>query len=122
MEVERFMEYLRIRTEQPRPDYQSCLEWLKRQAEDIGLVFRVHRNEINGKPCIVLSVPPDRLVIDPNGKIPPGSILLNSHMDVVPADPEKWVLGRGAPFDPIITDDGKIVGRGTQDMKCVGFM
>jgi aminoacylase len=42
-------------------------------------------------------------------------ILLNSHYDVVPAAPEDWTL---PPFEGI-RKDGKIYGRGAQDMKCV---
>jgi len=46
------------------------------------------------------------------------TILLNSHIDVVPVFPYKWDL---APFSAHKTDDGWIYGRGTQDMKCVGI-
>ena len=42
-------------------------------------------------------------------------ILLNSHYDVVPAAPDEWTF---PPFDGI-RNNGKIYGRGTQDMKCV---
>lgn len=41
------------------------------------------------------------------------SILLNSHMDVVPVFEEYWIV---PPFSGEIRD-GKIYGRGTQDMK-----
>lgn len=44
-------------------------------------------------------------------------LLLNSHYDVVPADLEAWTV---PPFGAVRNpDDGKIYGRGTQDMKCV---
>lgn len=42
-------------------------------------------------------------------------ILLNSHYDVVPAPREDWTV---EPFSGF-RKDGKIYGRGTQDMKCV---
>jgi|AntRauTorckE5430_2_1112549.scaffolds.fasta_scaffold12596_1 aminoacylase len=42
-------------------------------------------------------------------------ILLNSHYDVVPANNEDWTV---EPFKGI-REDGKIYGRGAQDMKCV---
>ncbi len=42
-------------------------------------------------------------------------ILLNSHYDVVPAQEQDWTV---PPFEGI-RKDGKIYGRGTQDMKCV---
>lgn len=41
------------------------------------------------------------------------AILLNSHMDVVPVFEEYWIV---PPFSGEIRD-GKIYGRGTQDMK-----
>lgn len=42
-------------------------------------------------------------------------ILLNSHYDVVPALDEDWTVD---PFKGFV-QDGKIYGRGAQDMKCV---
>ena len=47
-----------------------------------------------------------------------GSILLNSHIDVVPVFPDKW---DHPPFSAHKTDDGWIYGRGTQDMKELFF-
>lgn len=43
-------------------------------------------------------------------------ILLNSHYDVVPVMREHWNY---EPFEALIRQDGFIIGRGTQDMKCV---
>lgn len=43
------------------------------------------------------------------------SILLNSHMDVVPVFEEFWTH---KPFDADIDDEGRIFARGAQDMKC----
>lgn len=39
--VTRFREYLRIKTVQPNPDYESCKKWLLNQAKDIGLTSQV---------------------------------------------------------------------------------
>jgi aminoacylase len=44
-------------------------------------------------------------------------LLLNSHYDVVPATRQDWSV---PPFDAV-RKDGKIYGRGTQDMKCVAI-
>jgi len=44
------------------------------------------------------------------------AILLNSHYDVVPAMLDKWNVD---PWAAIRTKEGRIYGRGTQDMKCV---
>lgn len=46
------------------------------------------------------------------------TILLNSHMDVVPAYDEQW---SHPPFAAEIDADGNIFGRGSQDMKCIGM-
>lgn len=46
------------------------------------------------------------------------SIVLNSHMDVVPVYEEFWTH---KPFAAEIDEDGKIFARGAQDMKCVGM-
>jgi len=43
--VTRFRDYLRIKTVQPDPDYESCKNWLLGQAKEIGLssqVFEVY--------------------------------------------------------------------------------
>lgn len=65
---------------------------------------------MSGKPCIVLTWEGSE----------PGrpSIMLNSHIDVVPVFPDQW---DHPPFSAHKTDDGWIYGRGTQDMKCVGI-
>lgn len=39
--VTRFREYLRIRTEQPTPDYKSCSAFLKGYAAELGLDYKV---------------------------------------------------------------------------------
>jgi aminoacylase len=44
--------------------------------------------------------------------------MLNSHMDVVKADPERWISD---PYHATLHPDGRIIGRGTQDMKSVGM-
>ncbi|TDH68819.1 hypothetical protein CCR75_001409 [Bremia lactucae] len=43
-------------------------------------------------------------------------IILNSHYDVVPAMAEHWQY---EPFEAKVLEDGRIYGRGTQDMKSV---
>lgn len=46
------------------------------------------------------------------------SVVLNSHMDVVPVFEEFWTH---KPFAADIDDQGRIFARGSQDMKCVGM-
>lgn len=107
--VTRFREYLRINTMQPSPDYQSCLKFLQKYAQELGLAYAEH-SLVKGKPIVVLKLEGT----DPNIK----SIILNSHTDVVPVDPERW---EHPPFDAFKKSNGDIVARGAQDMKCVGI-
>lgn len=47
------------------------------------------------------------------------TILLCSHMDVVPVSENKWIY---PPFDAHMDTNGDIYGRGSQDVKCLGIM
>ncbi|XP_013142888.1 PREDICTED: aminoacylase-1-like [Papilio polytes] len=107
--VANFVEYLRIPSVQPNIDYDECVNFLKRQANEIGLDFKVYE-VVPLKPIVVLTW---------NGKEPTlPAILLNSHMDVVPVFENSWTY---PPFSGHIDEDGKIFARGSQDMKCVGI-
>ncbi|KAG9287877.1 hypothetical protein G9A89_017472 [Geosiphon pyriformis] len=106
--VTRFREYLRIKTVQPNPDYVSCTEFLLRQAKEVGLPAKV-LEYVPGKPIVLLSWE------GREPKLP--SILLNSHTDVVPVFEENWI---GDPFEAKKLENGDILARGAQDMKCVG--
>ncbi|CAI5713564.1 unnamed protein product [Hyaloperonospora brassicae] len=108
--IERFLELLRIRTvsaEGPRGSYEECAEWLQRYLEELGLSVQVFAPMAH-KPVVLATW---------HGEDPtlPG-ILLNSHYDVVPAVAEHWQYD---PFDAQVLDDGRIYGRGAQDMKSV---
>ncbi|KAH8267271.1 hypothetical protein KR018_000669 [Drosophila ironensis] len=109
-EIQFFREYLRIPSVHPNPDYKPCLEFLKRQAEQLELPLKVFYPANQDNPVVVLTwegLQPE---------LP--SILLNSHMDVVPVFPENWTH---PPFGADVDDEGRIFARGTQDMKCVGM-
>ncbi|XP_049845383.1 aminoacylase-1A-like [Schistocerca gregaria] len=107
--VTNFRTYLRIPSVQPNINYDECVKFLKQQAESIGLDFKVY-SVTAGKPIVVLTW---------EGKKPSASsILLNSHMDVVPVFPDKW---KHDPFGAEKDKDGNIYARGSQDMKCVGI-
>lgn len=107
--VTAFREYLRVHTVQPNPDYAACCKFLKKVAEntyDSVHVFEVAAD----RPVVVMTL----LGSDPS--LP--SVMLNSHMDVVPFYVEHW------DHDPMAAykdEDGNIYARGTQDMKCVGM-
>ncbi|KFD52368.1 hypothetical protein M514_06749 [Trichuris suis] len=124
--IERFLTYLRIRTDQPTPDYGTAIQFLS----SVGRAFDLACQTVliaPGKPALLMTLKGQ----DPS--LP--SVFLNSHMDVVPAFPvrplkclqlrnnrillkEFWNCD---PFSGHLDDDGKIYGRGTQDMKSVGM-
>ena len=108
-EVRKFSEYLCLRTDHLTPDYVTCRLWLLDYISEIGLNLVVDKEFAPGYPVIVASLP---------GTLPHiPSLLLNSHVDVAPAHPEHWTHD---PFGGHVTQDGKVFGRGAQDMKCVG--
>ncbi|XP_041348549.1 aminoacylase-1-like [Gigantopelta aegis] len=107
--VTNFRKYLRIKSIQPNVDYDGCLSFLKNQATEIGLDYEVFE-VLPKKPIVVLTW---------KGQNPSlSSILLSSHMDVVPVFPDKWKF---EPFSAEKTENGDIYARGSQDMKCVGI-
>ena len=106
--VDRFRAYLRMRTVHPTPDYTPVGPFLEAYAARGGLAFR--RIElIAGHPIFILSW----AGADPAAP----SIVLLSHMDVVPVDVEKWTKD---PWGASL-EDGRVYGRGAQDMKSVGI-
>ena len=109
-EIKFFQDLIRFRTvssEGPVSGaYRACVDFLEEKCKSMG--FKTFVKEfVENKPCLVAT----RAGTDPSL---PG-ILLNSHYDVVPALLEHWDV---EPFEAILKD-GKIWGRGTQDMKCV---
>ncbi|KAK8360171.1 hypothetical protein V6Z12_A04G144600 [Gossypium hirsutum] len=107
--ISRFQQYLQINTTQPSPDYQSSTQFLLSQANSLSLESQVIEF-VKGKPVILLKWPGSDLSLP--------SILLNSHMDVVPFEPSKWTH---PPLGAYIDEGGNIFGRGSQDMKSVGM-
>uniref|UniRef100_A0A7S3PP99 N-acyl-aliphatic-L-amino acid amidohydrolase n=2 Tax=Aplanochytrium stocchinoi TaxID=215587 RepID=A0A7S3PP99_9STRA len=88
--------------------YAACCEFLDQKCKELIPEAKTETLEfVEGKPVLLVTV---------EGRDPslPG-ILLNSHYDVVPAMDELWDVD---PWDAC-EKDGKIYGRGTQDMKCV---
>ncbi|XP_030855958.1 aminoacylase-1-like [Strongylocentrotus purpuratus] len=107
--VTNFRRYLRIKTVEPDPDYAGAIEFLKEMAGEMGL------------PVQCIEVHPGKTIViitwegtDPTLK----SIILNSHIDVVPASADHWKCD---PFEAKKMENGDIYARGTQDMKCVGI-
>ncbi|XP_063949302.1 uncharacterized protein LOC108221895 isoform X3 [Daucus carota subsp. sativus] len=112
--ITRFQRYLRIKTAHPTPDYTSAINFLTQQAQSIPnlqiktLSFSSSPHHI--KPLLLLTLPGS------NPSLP--SILFNSHIDSVPAEPDKWIHD---PFAATLTPEGKIYARGAQDDKCIGM-
>ncbi|KAL4715354.1 hypothetical protein ACJJTC_015125 [Scirpophaga incertulas] len=107
--IANFVEYLQIPSVQPNVDYAECVLFLERKAKELGISFKVYQ-VVEKKPIVVLTWLGEELMLP--------SILLNSHMDVVPVFEDSW---SHPPFSGHINKDGKIFARGSQDMKCVGI-
>lgn len=85
------------------------MEFLKKQAKSLDLPIAIYHPVNEQNPIVILTW---------KGSQPDlPSIVLNSHMDVVPVFPEYW---KHKPFGAEMDKDGKIFARGSQDMKCVG--
>ncbi|XP_026496307.2 aminoacylase-1-like [Vanessa tameamea] len=106
--VKNLQEYLRIRTVHPNINYDECIAYLKRQATNLNLPATVYE-VIPKKPILIMTWEG----LEPN--LP--SILLNSHMDVVPVFEKSWTY---PPFEARLVND-VIYARGVQDMKSVGI-
>ncbi|KAF5293043.1 hypothetical protein FQR65_LT11035 [Abscondita terminalis] len=123
--IENLLAYLRISSVHPNIDYgkrykstqsflltnivaEPCLDFLRKQAEEIGLDFAVYR-PLPDKPHAVLTW------IGREPTLP--TIILNSHMDVVPVFKEYW---SHKPFDADVDENGVIYARGVQDVKYLG--
>uniref|UniRef100_W8BVI0 N-acyl-aliphatic-L-amino acid amidohydrolase n=1 Tax=Ceratitis capitata TaxID=7213 RepID=W8BVI0_CERCA len=109
-EIQIFREYLRIPSVQPDVDYTPCVEFLKKQANSLDLPVEVYHPGGPNKPIVILTW------LGRKPELP--TIMLNSHMDVVPVSAEKW---SHPPFAAEMDEDGRIFARGAQDMKCVGM-
>ncbi|CAL5037435.1 unnamed protein product [Urochloa decumbens] len=109
-QIARFQEYLRIRTAHPSPDYAGAAAFLLPYAESVGLrTTTLHFTPCKTKPLLLLTWPGS----DPS--LP--SVLLNSHIDSVPAEPERWWHPPFAAHRDAAT--GRIYARGAQDDKCL---
>ncbi|CAP35259.2 Protein CBG17687 [Caenorhabditis briggsae] len=106
--VTRFREYLQVNTEQPKPDYVACRDFLFKYADELG----IERRSIETAPgtfFVIMTIPGSRPELQ--------SIMLYSHTDVVPTFREFWTHD---PYSAFKDEQGNIFARGAQDMKCVG--
>ncbi|OXA61001.1 aminoacylase-1A isoform X1 [Folsomia candida] len=108
--VSRYREYLRTNTSHPNPNYDTAVAWIKEQAQAIGIEYKKIDFDPPGLFIIRLKWPGS----DPMER---SSLLLNSHIDVVPVDSSKWTYDA---FAAVKDDKGNIYGRGAQDRKSQG--
>uniref|UniRef100_A0A0D9WN55 N-acyl-aliphatic-L-amino acid amidohydrolase n=1 Tax=Leersia perrieri TaxID=77586 RepID=A0A0D9WN55_9ORYZ len=109
-QIGRFQDYLRIHTAHPSPDYAGAAAFLLPYAASLGLhTTTLHFTPCKSKPLLLLTWPGT----DPS--LP--SVLLNSHLDSVPAEPEHWLHPPFAAHHD--TGGGRIYARGAQDDKCL---
>ena len=109
LDINFLQQYLRINTAHPFPNYRDVLRLFSQQAEKDG--FKFFTVQLPSRLPI--------LVISYEGSDPSmPSLVLNHHMDVVPADISQWSKH---PFSGAFEND-TIFGRGVQDMKGVGFV
>ena len=83
-----------------------CVTFLREQANEMNFPVSVSYPVDNNNPVIVITWPGSQ------PELP--SIVLNSHMDVVPVYEEYWTH---PPFAADLDSDGNIYARGAQDMK-----
>lgn len=104
-----FRRYLRIRTVHPDPDYGAAVAFLEERARELGLGCQ----KVEVAPGFVVTV-----LTWPGTNPKLSSLLLNSHVDVVPVFKEHWSHD---PFEAFKDAEGYIYARGAQDMKCVSI-
>lgn len=109
--ISSFQDFLRIKTTSfdgpSSGSYQTACDWLVTKFTALGLDTQVV-SPVANKPIVLITWKGS------NPTLP--AILLNSHYDVVPAMLDKWDMD---PWAAVRTKEGRIFGRGTQDMKCV---
>jgi acetylornithine deacetylase/succinyl-diaminopimelate desuccinylase-like protein len=100
--------YIQIDTTNPPGNERRAAEFLAGLLETRGIAHAVHESA-PGRANIVARLP---------GEGDGGALVLLHHMDVVPADPDRWSC---APFRGEVRD-GHVWGRGAIDMKGAGIM
>jgi len=107
--VECLKEYISIRTDHPTPDYEKAITYIIHLATQMNLTTQ-RISLVNNKEALLVIKYGTDTALEP--------IVFNSHIDVVKVDSEMWDLD---PWEGQIKD-GKMYGRGTQDMKSLGIM
>ncbi len=106
--LELLLEYLKINTAQPNPDYALAIALFKNQAHIDGFLTQEIKLP-SGNVALVITLQGENLELP--------AVVLNHHMDVVPVqNTHEWIH---PPFAGVI-EHNTIYGRGTQDIKAVG--
>ena len=87
--------------------YDACVAYLVAELTTVGLLCQVLPESLPGKPLLVATWEGSQ------PELP--CLILNSHYDVVPIIEESWTV---PAFEGLRTN-GRVYGRGAQDMKCV---
>ena len=102
--------YVRFDTSNPPGNEREAAEWLRDQLAQRGITDDVTLYEsAPGRAALLGRIP---------GTEPLRPLVLNHHIDVVPADPSRW---SHSPFAGNVAD-GYVWGRGTLDTKGLGVM
>lgn len=112
--VQRLQQYLRIRTDHASPAYFEAVDFLNLTTSTLlpTAAFATHEF-VPGKPVAIVTLPGS------DASLP--SLMLNSHTDVVPAEPDKWTWDPFAAKLIFAQREWRIYARGSQDMKSVGL-
>ena len=100
--VRMFKALLRLDTTNPPGNEVIAADQAVAWLAEVGVESRIH-DAAPGRRSVVACVGPDG----------PEALILSAHLDVVPADPEKWTH---PPFEAVEAD-GCLWGRGAIDMK-----
>lgn len=91
----------------PDGGYDEFVAWLQKEMQKNGVErCWVLPESLPGKPILVATI------LGTKPELP--QVLLNAHYDVVPVVQSEWTV----PAFEGLRKDGKVYGRGTQDMKC----
>ncbi|KAI9297415.1 Zn-dependent exopeptidase [Neoconidiobolus thromboides FSU 785] len=113
--VDKLSQYIQFNTAEPNPNYNSTVAYLQNYAKELNLTFNLFKCSPSNYPSVLLTL------LGKNSSLP--SILLNSHMDVVPAVENEWHF---PAFNKTIVKGKngkvKIYGRGATDNKGLGVI
>ena len=91
----------------PQGGYFAFVEWMAAELKSYGIEqCWILPESLPGKPILIATIPGVR------PELP--QVLLNAHYDVVPVKEAEWTV----PAFKGLRKEGKIYGRGAQDMKC----